>query len=160
MGSNGLKKYSGVIPRKVYDDIILYQGSQWWALTRDCVKYINSYLENNHGYVRFHKHTLVPDEIFFHSIVKNSPLASNIIHDFEKVFCYSDYLTSNEHGCTYIDWNAPDVSLPKVLTIEDYDNLINSTCLFARKFDEKQSLDLMKMLEKHFCLGAKKTYRE
>jgi hypothetical protein len=63
------------------------------------------------------------------------------------VSSYLDYLLLNEHGCTYIDWNAKDVPLPKVLTVDDYDSLVNSQCLFARKFDERKSAGLRKMLE-------------
>ena len=138
---------SGVMPRKVYNKIPLYQGAQWWSLTNGCVKYILSFLQNNRDFIYFHKWTLVPDEIFFHSIIKYSPFASNITHDFEQVSSYLEYLSLNEHGCTYIDWNAKDVPLPKILTVDDYDSLGNSPCLFARKFDERKSAGLREMLE-------------
>ena len=144
---------SGVIPRKVYSKIPLYQGAQWWSLTADCVKYVLSFLRDNSDFVQFHRWLRSPDETFFHSIIKSSPFASKITHDFERVSSYQDYLASNEHGCTYIDWNAKDVYLPKILTADDYDRLVNSQCLFARKFDEKNSAGLREMLEKTISSG-------
>ncbi|HEX9943140.1 MAG TPA: beta-1,6-N-acetylglucosaminyltransferase [Thermoanaerobaculia bacterium] len=141
-------RLSGLMPRRCYTKINLYHGAQWWSLTGDCVKYIMDFIRSNRDYVCFHRWTLVPDEIFFHSIVKQSPFASNITHDFETAPSYSEYMSLNEHGCTYIDWNAKGVPLPKVLTLDDYDSLMDSRCLFARKFDERRSSSLLERLEK------------
>jgi len=72
-------------PRAVYDKISLYHGCSWWILTENCMKYVLGFLQENEEYVAFHRHTLCPDEIVFHSIVKNSPFAARITHDFERV---------------------------------------------------------------------------
>lgn len=53
----------------------VYGGSQWWCLTEECVRYVLGFVDDNPGYVRFFKRTWIPDEMFFHSIVMNSPLA-------------------------------------------------------------------------------------
>jgi hypothetical protein len=96
-------------------------------------------LSSNHEYTSFFRHTLCPDEIFFHSVVKQSPFASRITHDFETASNQTDYFLSNEHGCHYIDWNAPSGTLPKVLDLQDLDEVLRCQCLFARKFDEQRS---------------------
>jgi len=139
---------SGKIPREAYNKISLYHGSTWWSLTVECVEYIMQFLKNNRDYACFHRWTLSPDEIFFHSIVKSSPFASNISHDFEKSSSNAEYFQLNEHGCTYINWNVKNVPLPKVLVLEDYNDLVNSSCLLARKFDQQKSLDLVKIFQK------------
>jgi len=72
------------ISRKIYDKIDLYHGSSLWSLTLGCIKYIIEFIQNNHDYLQFHKHTFAADEIFFHSMVKSSPFADKITHDFEK----------------------------------------------------------------------------
>ena len=136
------------IPRRVYNNISLYWGSQWWALTHECVRYILNFIKHNEDYISFHKYTLVPDEIFFHSIVKNSPFSANISHDFEKVKDPKSYFDSNERGCHYIDWNAKGTSLPKVLDESDISNLISSKSLFARKLQKGPSDKLVQMIEK------------
>lgn len=120
--------------RKVYDKIGLYHGSQWWALTEACVGYIMDYVERNPDYAAFHRNTLLSDEIFFHSIVKSSPYAAFVSHDFEKASDLEAFFALNEHGCHYIDWNSRGVRLPKVLDEEDFGRLIRSNAFFARKF--------------------------
>lgn len=120
--------------RRVYDKISLYHGSQWWALTEACVSHILEYVERNPDYAAFHRNTLLSDEIFFHSIVKSSPFAALVSHDFEKASDLQAYFAFNEHGCHYIDWNSRGVRLPKVLDEGDFDRLIGSSALFARKF--------------------------
>ena len=136
------------IPRKVYNKIHLYKGSAFWSLTEGCISYITGFLHDNKDYAAFHKHTLTPEEIFFHSIVKSSPFGANITHDFEKANNLNDYSSLNEHGCHYIDWNAKGVRLPKVLNESDINNLLNSKALFARKFREGESDRLLQMIEK------------
>lgn len=136
------------IQRNVYDKMSLYHGCALWALTGGCVNYINEFLQRNKDYITFHKHTYCPDEIFFHSIVKSSPFAANITHDFEKANDLNSYFALNEHGRHYIDWNAKGVTLPKVLNESDMSNLLSSEAFFARKFREGDSGNLLQMIEK------------
>jgi hypothetical protein len=135
------------IPRKPFQKIPLYQGSQWWALTDRCVAHIFKFLEENSNYIAFHKYTRVPDETFFHSIIKSSPFAECIIHDVEKVESLNRCFESNKHGCHYIDWNSRGAILPKVLDVSDTKLLMRSTALFARKFEENRSTGLLNQLE-------------
>ena len=44
-----------------------------------------------------------------------------------------------------MDWNG-QVNHPKTFTINDYDELINSNYLMARKFDENIDDNIIKML--------------
>ena len=142
------KARSGTGPRKPYNKIALYQGAQWWALTRECIEYILQFLAANPRYLSFFKYVHSPDEIFFHSIVKDSPFASRITHDFERAADFVEYLRSNEHGCHYIDWNATgEPRLPKVLDLADLESLLDCEALFARKFDNARSAELIAALE-------------
>jgi hypothetical protein len=145
--SSTIERVLKKIPRKRYQKIPLYHGSQWWALTDQCVRYIFQFLEENSDYMVFHKYTRASDEIFFHSIIKSSPFAGHIIHDVEKVMSLTKYFESNEHGCHYIDWNSKGDSLPKVLDVSDTALLKKSAALFARKFEEGRSSALLKQLE-------------
>jgi hypothetical protein len=134
--------------RKPYDKIELYQGSNWWALTRDCVGFILNYLSANRDYRSFFKYARNSDEIFFQSIVKISPFAAEITHDFATASDLDEFFSLNDHGCHYIDWNALGERLPKVLDLADLDKLLHSNALFARKFDEKRSQPLLAELER------------
>ena len=108
-----LKKLSGRLKRHPDNDISLYHGSNWWALSRDCIEYIRRFLSTNRSYRMFFRYTRCPDEVFFHSIVKNSPFASRITHDFETATNSVIRSFPNEHGCHYRDWSAKIESFPK-----------------------------------------------
>ena len=148
-----IKKITGVEPkirRKTYKKNHLYHGSAYWSLTADCVKYIFDFLQVNKDYIRFHRFTSSSDEIFFHSIVKNSHFAENLSQDFEK---NDRFDMDNIRGCHYIDWNAKGVPLPKVLDLSDKNNLLQSTALFARKFREGTSDELLSLVQKAINLN-------
>ncbi len=55
----------------------IYAGTQWFALTRKCVEYILKTVKEDKRYIKFFKHTLVPDEAFFQTIIGNSPFIAN-----------------------------------------------------------------------------------
>lgn len=76
----------------------LYVGTQWFALTRKCVKYILKTVDTDKSYEAFFRHALVPDEAFFQTIIGNSP-----------------FLANAAASLTYTDWNVP---VPPA-TIED-----------------------------------------
>lgn len=137
-----IKMLSGKLSRKIYNKIKLYHGSTWWSLTSGCVQYIMRYISENSDYYNYHRWVLHPDEIFFHSIIKQSPFDAAIVHN------YKTDNPLNEHGCTYIDWDARNGPSPKILTVEDFDRIIGSQCLFARKFDQKMSSGLLNMIKK------------
>ena len=141
-----LRLLSGKLPRRPYPGLALYHGAQWWALTGGCVRHIIEYVATHPGYADFHRHTLAPDEIFFHSLVKDSPFSARLSHDFERASSPREFAATNDHGCHYIDWNAPQQALPKVLTLEDLPALQRSPALFARKFDESRSQELLQAL--------------
>ena len=75
---------SGRFKRPLYQNLSLYQGSTWWSLTDRCVRHILSFVDSHADYVRYHRYTRVPDEVFFHTIVRNSPFAGNVFQDFER----------------------------------------------------------------------------
>lgn len=107
-----------------------YGGATWFCLTKKHVDYILEYLKNKPDLLDFFRHTLYPDEIFFQTIIMNSPLKDSVVND----------------NLRYIDWSKKGVPLPAVLTIDDADSLLNSSKLFARKFDielDEQILDLI-----------------
>jgi hypothetical protein len=138
---------SGSLKRDPFNRFALYHGTQWWALTHDCVEYIFGFLSSNADYHSFFRDTLCPEEIFFHSIVKRSPFTSRITHDFEIISDRDQFSSSNEHGCHYIDWNATgEDRLPKALDLTDLDKLLNSKALFARKFQQPRSGALLSTL--------------
>jgi len=160
--SNSLqdREQSGNIIREPYAKLDLYHGSAWWSLTRKCVDHIIDFLEINPDYTDFHRTTFCPDEIYFHSIVKASPFAENLIHDYENASNEKYNSRSNKHGCHYIDWNEKNETLPKTLKSGDFYQVINSGMLFARKMDTIHSSSLISDIEELIKNDGRKCQQE
>ena len=86
--------------------------------------------------VNFLKFTWGSDEFIIPTILMNSPYQNKIINE----------------NYRYIDWSEGNVS-PKTLTIGDYDKIINSDDLFARKFDMDIDKEILYKLNEHIAVG-------
>jgi len=116
----------------------IYAGTQWFALTADCTKYILKTVREDKRYTDFFKHTLVPDEAFFQTIIGNSPFVQN-----------------TTSSLTYTDWEVPVP--PATITEKHIDFLKIHTEFndeygqrfpyFARKFND-ESKDLLEKIKK------------
>jgi hypothetical protein len=110
-------------------------GSQWWMLSRETVMEVLSFLNKNKMVEDFFRNVWIPDEVFFQTVIGylkgNDPLIINKNYRFTK-------------------WEEEDTlgftRSPKVLTIADLELLSQSEDLFARKFEEGKSLDLVHQL--------------
>jgi hypothetical protein len=109
-----------------------YGGSQWWGLSRECILYLDNFLSQNRGFVRYFKHVLIPDESMFQTILSNSTFAGRIVND----------------DLRYIDWERPNPKYPRTLEPVDFDFLHASAKLFARKFDPERSRELLARVDK------------
>ena len=98
-------------------DLKLYFGSQWWCLNRETIEWVSQFVDKHPEVCEFYKKTLCSDESFFHTLVMNSP--------------FSDYMEPN---LVYIDWSGGNSS-PRLLTESDYEGIIASGKLFARKIN-------------------------
>jgi hypothetical protein len=127
--------YNRVPPKyKLPQNISLWGGSQWWCLTRECIYNIYYFIIKNPGYMEYCKHLVAPDEIFFHTIVMNLNLKTNVVND----------------GLKFMDWDSapPPKNHPATLSKEYFSALSNSPSLFARKFDMEYDYDILDMIDK------------
>ncbi|MEL0456402.1 beta-1,6-N-acetylglucosaminyltransferase [Flavobacteriaceae bacterium SZ-1-7] len=103
-----------------------YAGSNWINLTRESVTYIFNFIEKNPTFFKRLKYSRATDELWAQSILMNSPLKEKIVN----------------HDLRYIDWSkGPDY--PRTLDLTDYDNLLESDALFARKINIKKDKELL-----------------
>jgi hypothetical protein len=107
-------------------DYDFYKGSQWMNLTGAMVLKMLDYLRKDKKYLRRFRWTRASDEIFFQTLAKMQADV-NIIND----------------NLRYIDWVGGSNGSPKTLLSEDYEKLIESDKLFARKFDESIDGDII-----------------
>lgn len=122
--------------RKFPDYLMPYAGGQWWALPIEGVKSILQFTEKHPEYLDYHFHTLLPDEIFFHSIL---------------MYLKSKKEITINPSITYVNWERKNVSLPVTFTQEDMNELETAakTKLFARKFDMELDEKVLDLLDNH-----------
>lgn len=111
-----------------------YGGSQWFCLTKRQVDYVLEFIRLNPEVVRFFERALIPDEIFFQTILMNSPISDTVDAGEDKRF---------------IDWQKKSVPLPAILLTEDTERLIRSDKLFARKFDPVMDSNVLDRIDEH-----------
>jgi len=107
-----------------------YGGSTWWGLSRDCLEYINSFNHAHPGFIRFFNYVGNASELFYQTVLMNSPLASQV----------------ENRELTYTDWSRGG-SNPKILLVEDFEQLVKSDKFFARKFDANIDSQILDMLD-------------
>lgn len=106
----------------------IYSGWAQWALTRECVKYIVDFYDKHRKFNLYFKYSFPPDEIYFHTIIYNSRFVYKTVDGKSLNNIRNDSLLN----LTYFEY-PNEVSVFR--NIEDYNKLLNSGCLFARKLN-------------------------
>jgi Core-2/I-Branching enzyme len=119
------------IRRKFFKGMEPYGGSQWWCLSRECIQYIYHFLADHPRFLTYFKHTFIPDELFFQTIVSNSSFGEKITGE----------------NLTYADWDNPNPQYPAVLGKNYFDQLATSPKLFARKFDTNRDTEILDLID-------------
>jgi hypothetical protein len=121
------------IKRKMVNDMVPFSGANWFNINFECAQYV---VENYNSVRKFFKFVEFPDEMALQTIILNSNLKNKCVNT----------------PLRYIDWyTGPEQ--PRTLTSEDYEKIINSDCIFARKFDIKKDAEILDMLDRY--IGAK-----
>lgn len=97
--------------------LVPFRGSQWFFMRRDHVDHLLDYLDRHPAIVRFFRRSSVPDDVFFQTIVMNSP-------DKEEV--------TKTSRLRYSVWSR---GRPQILTMNDLPQLLSAPEDWARKFD-------------------------
>ena len=114
----------------------LYGGSAFWTLSRQCLQHTSDYVTNNPFYLKRFAFTYVPDEIFFQTIILNSPFKKNVVND----------------NLRFIVWENRNGNNPANLDERDFENIIQSNKLFARKFQHPVSEKLLARLKSYLSM--------
>ena len=94
-------------------------GSQWVSISNDCVNYI---ISKRKEILDLYKNSTCCDEVFMQTLLRNSPF-------------YSKIFNANGENCNLrlIGWKR---GRPYVWTSADFNELMASDAVFARKFDK------------------------
>lgn len=113
----------------------LYKGSQWLCLSRSFLDYVFDYLDRHPWYMEAFAHSLLADEMFFQTLVMNSPFR-------DRVYKLGEYSEDCHMGLRYIDWTVEPG--PKILDHSDVDRIKRpryGDCIFGRKFHPDTDLE-------------------
>lgn len=107
-----------------------YHGGQWWALSLKQVEYI---LKEEPRYLNSFKFSYASDELFIQTILYNAP---------------SQMFKIQKNHLHFIYWPNSDSPNPGILTEKQLALLKKSSCLYARKFNHYNSLQVIKEIDK------------
>lgn len=111
------------------------KGANWFSITNDLAKYV---LDKEKDIYKMYKYSNCADEMFLQTITYNSVFKSKI---------YNKYNDEHKNILRYIDWNRGE---PYTFDINDYDDLMNSGCFFARKFSSKKDKKIIDKIYKTY----------
>lgn len=125
------------IRRRFPQGLVPYGGSSYWWLSREAVDYVRSFVAERPGYYRFFKHVDIPDEMFFHTILMNSPLRDAVVND----------------ELRHVDWTRKP--LPAIFGVDDLETLRRSPKLMARKFDVTVDAQILDLIDRELLVGER-----
>ncbi len=141
------------IYRPFLPGLIPYRGSAWSCIGRISISYILDALETEEGkrLKNFYKYSFCADEMFFHTLLLNSSHA-HLCQGYEELsrqLAQSQTLKNeNKTYLHYIDWDKSREN-PALLDLSDYEKLMESEALFARKFHEEKSAELLSEIDEY-----------
>jgi hypothetical protein len=131
----GLLQLAGKLGRRSFPLLpAWYFGSQWWALTPEAASYLVGHPQQE-AVMRFLRFSKAPDEIYFHTLLANSPLQ----HTVEPVSGSGVWDAANLH--------LIDPSLSRWFQAADYEEVVASGRWFVRKVGSDISRDLCDRLD-------------
>lgn len=137
----GITKISILIQKIIKVDrlknknITIGRGPNWFSITHELAKNLVSCKDE---IINMYKYTQFCDEIFVQTyIINHYDNYKNIIYNFNNEY---------ESCLRYVDWNR---GWPYTFTIEDYDEIMNSNKLFARKFNSNTDKKIIDKIYSH-----------
>lgn len=122
-----LSKIAYVIQRKLKvnrlknEKIVVKKGTNWFSITDKFAKYI---VDREAYIAKLFKYSVCGDEVFVQTLLYNSDFKDKL---------YMPNFKNNQLACArLIDWDRGN---PYVFKTADFDEIINSPAMFARKFD-------------------------
>lgn len=113
----------------------LYKGDAFWSITEEMADYFLAKEVWARG--NFNKYTFAPEEYIFPTLARNSELSESI------------YVPENDQERANLRCIDFERGKPYTWRICDYDELLLSEALFARKFDPQVDTEIIDLLYKY-----------
>lgn len=114
---------------RIPENMEFARGSQWFDISDELARYV---LSKRDWIMKQFRMTRASDESFLPLIVHNS--------EFKDRLYWKTFDGDMHANMRFIDWSRGD---PHLFRTEDYDELMASDLLFARKFDEKVDSEII-----------------
>lgn len=134
------------VPRRLPAGLDIYHGSAWCVLDRAGAEAVTGFAAGRPDVVDWFRHVAIPDEMLFHTILKNGPLAATISQDYAETPTADR--SSRLFGVHFIDWSQSFNGGPPTLTLENLPAIRASGALFCRKVDPVRSATLLAELDR------------
>jgi hypothetical protein len=131
---NSIFKAIFKMPRSFPRSLTPHYGSQWWCLSRRAAEYVTDFVEQRPDFVRFQRHSHVPDEMFFQTILSSGPedIVGGLVN----------------RDLNFTIWEGDDQPSPAVLGARHFERLRASDCLFARKFEFTTETEILDRIDR------------
>ncbi len=126
-----LQKKAGVFRERIGEFDRIYKGLVYISLPKKAAAYVVEYVARHEDFWNDLYKCQVPEEFLFQTLFMNHPKWSALVINRE---------------LRYMDWSRGDGASPCYLTVEDFDAVISSGCVFARKFHPETSKQLRQKL--------------
>ena len=117
-----------------------YAGDACWALSRHACEYIVEFAARHPHVERYFRDTFTSDEMFFHTILGNSPLRPRL----RRGLLYRDWPVSDAHPAMLNDAHIRFFEQKQEVWVED--QFGSGEALFARKFSDDRP-DLLQRID-------------
>ena len=128
-----------------YPNLDIKYGSNWVSITNAAAQYI---LNKRKLVENIFKYTNCADELFIHTLLWNS--------EFKGYLFEREGLESN---LRLTDWVRGEHGSPYTFKKDDFDMIISSNCLFARKFNISEDKEIIDMVCKKYTMGESDDFR-
>ncbi len=116
--------------RKLPKEIQFYGGSMFWSLSLDALKYVLEKVSKDNNKKFFYKFTWAPDEFLFQTELLNSPFRDSVINE----------------NCHFYK-HAPNTPHPNWLGVDDFDDIVKSDRILARKFNLNEDPEILDQID-------------
>lgn len=130
--------FSRLLPEKRnYEvDFEFFGGKTWFSFSRALIEHILKEHLGTSKWVRFYKYSLIPDEMYFHTITMHSKFASDVQNDFLRE----------------VEWGGGDGTHPIIWTKNDFERLSSTKNFWARKFEDDVDSEIMDLIDSKILL--------
>lgn len=134
--ASGIKEWFVTAPKKRLDGlgILPYCGSQWWILPDSVIDRVDAFFDNE-AFCKIVSDCFSSDETFFQTAIMTQPEKNGIVTDGNGNYMEGKWFFVFQDGH------------PVLLGKENYQQIVDSGMLFARKFDTEFDGEILDLLD-------------